>query len=415
MNTMKRFVSLFALLFLASAVHAETAEETFEKRILPIFKSPNPSSCVQCHLSSVDLRNYILPSAKGTFLSLRDQGLIDLDNIEKSKILGLIEMGKDDKTKGASIQQENRKREYDAFFAWLKASAADPALRNAAKVKPDEQAKPPHPVEVIRHARKDRLLESFENNVWAMRFRCMSCHSEGSTQNVKLAKEFGERVSWFKKGGPEETLDYLMQSKLIDVKQPDKSLLLTKPLNLVKHQGGVKFIVGDQGYKTMRAFVEDYAKIVGNKYTTVATLPKPSAVASFGTDRWIKLTNTPPAWGDKVLEVRVFAWDDKAKAWEKAPIATTDRKVWGGGKLFQHSLTLLADKDSERAKAFKNKSALERGKYLVKVYVDAKDKLAKDWKASLGEQDYVGQVEVNSDWPDGYGAMTSIDAAKVKK
>ena len=28
-----------------------TPKEVFEKRILPIFKSPNPSSCVQCHLA----------------------------------------------------------------------------------------------------------------------------------------------------------------------------------------------------------------------------------------------------------------------------------------------------------------------------------------------------------------------------
>ncbi len=43
-------------------------------------QSPNPSSCAQCHLATVDLKNYILPSHEKTFLSLRDQGLIDMDN-----------------------------------------------------------------------------------------------------------------------------------------------------------------------------------------------------------------------------------------------------------------------------------------------------------------------------------------------
>ena len=47
----------------------------FAARIEPIFKSPDPSSCVQCHLASVDLKNYIRPSSRETFLSLRDQGL----------------------------------------------------------------------------------------------------------------------------------------------------------------------------------------------------------------------------------------------------------------------------------------------------------------------------------------------------
>src|SRR5579864_2170939 len=64
-----------------------TARQVFEQRIVPIFKSPNPSSCVQCHLAGVDLKNYIRPSQEQTFASLRDQGLIDLNAPEKSKIL----------------------------------------------------------------------------------------------------------------------------------------------------------------------------------------------------------------------------------------------------------------------------------------------------------------------------------------
>ena len=31
---------------------------------------------------------------------------------------------------------------------------------------------------------------------------------------------------------------------------------------------------------------------------------------------WLKLTDTPPAWGDKLLQVDVYAWDEQAKAWE---------------------------------------------------------------------------------------------------
>ena len=43
----------------------------------------------------MELKNYILPSAEKTFLSLRDQGLIDLDAPEKSRILALTQMGND--------------------------------------------------------------------------------------------------------------------------------------------------------------------------------------------------------------------------------------------------------------------------------------------------------------------------------
>src|SRR5262245_38626946 len=83
-----------------------TPQQVFERRILPIFKSPEPSSCLQCHLAGVDLKNYILPSHEKTFASLRDQGLIDLDRPERSKILHLIRMGDDDRSAAARVHQK---------------------------------------------------------------------------------------------------------------------------------------------------------------------------------------------------------------------------------------------------------------------------------------------------------------------
>jgi hypothetical protein len=47
--------------------------------------------------------------------------------------------------------------------------------------------------------------------------------------------------------------------------------------------------------------------------------------------------------------------------------------------------------------------------------VDLKDRLVSDWKATLGEADYVGQAEVTSRWPVGYGSMTVLDAAKIPR
>src|SRR5579883_1351749 len=149
-----------SVLFAAATAPAQTPEQVFETRILPIFKSPDPSSCVQCHLAGVDLKNYIRPSHRETFLSLRDQGLVDLDRPENSRILALIDMGRNEK--GAALIHESvRKGEYEAFAAWVKASAADPGLRAAPKLPVEKLARPARPDVVIRHARKDRLLESF--------------------------------------------------------------------------------------------------------------------------------------------------------------------------------------------------------------------------------------------------------------
>src|ERR1700680_4985462 len=95
-KTLAAFALTLCLLSAASAANEPTPQQVFEKRIMPIFKSTNPSSCMQCHLAAVDLKNYILPSHEKTFLSLRDQGLIDMDNPEKSKLLQLIQMGESD-------------------------------------------------------------------------------------------------------------------------------------------------------------------------------------------------------------------------------------------------------------------------------------------------------------------------------
>lgn len=394
-----------------------SAQEVFEKRLMPIFKSPDPSSCVQCHLAGVDLKNYLLPDHEKTFRSLRDQGLIDLDSPEKSKILRLIQMGDEDKRAVSLIHAKTRQAEYEAFADWIKSCCADTKLRNAPKLDAKEQAQPSRPVEVIRHARKDRLLESFERNVWSMRFRCMSCHIEGTPQNDKYRKEHGERVAWVKKTDPEATMDYLIASKLIDVKEPEKSLLLTKPLGAVKHEGGKKFLPGDQGYKAFRTWIEDVAAIRSDRYTQAADLPaRESGLVQFGSDIWLKLTDTPAEWGDSLLQVTVHAWDGQKKTWEPEPIATSDRGVFGKGKLWQHNLTLLAASGSRRAEEWRRgKPALPPGRYRVLVHVDRTGKLARDWKAVLTEKDSAGQAEINASWREGYGAMTVLDARKVQR
>lgn len=267
-------LALFGL-FPASAL-GQTAGEVFERRLVPIFKSPNPSSCVQCHLAGVYLKDYILPDAEKTFRSLRDQGLIDLDAPERSKIVKLIEMGGGDKL-GPVVQTKARAAEREAFLAWIAACAKDPALRATPRLDAKEQARPPVPDEVIRHARTDRVLESFERNVWAFRFRCMNCHTEGTPQNEKHRRQYGERVSWVKRGGAAETMEYLIASRLIDPERPENSLLLRKPLG-EKHEGGIKFVVGDDAYKGVRAWVEDVAAMRKGKYATAKDLPRPRPV-----------------------------------------------------------------------------------------------------------------------------------------
>lgn len=391
-------------------------KEIFERRIVPIFKSPNPSSCTECHLAGVDLKNYILPSHEKTFISLRDQGLIDLENPGDSKILRLIEMGGGTNQGASLVSAKAREAEYAAFANWIKVSASDAKLRNAPKLESTEIAKPPRPLEVIRHARTDRLLASFEENIWSQRFRCSGCHSPAGSENSKLVAEHGEQVSWLKDTA-DATMRYLLDSENINVKQPERSRLLLKPLNEIKHGGGQKMLAGDMTYKAFRAWLDDYAKTVSDRYASAADLPKPkTAPQMFGTEIWLKLTNTPPEWADKLLQVTLFAWNPNKDSWESEPIAISDRGVWGKGKLWQHNLALLAEKDSARAKEWREgKPALSAGRYLLKVHVDAKERLKSDWNGILGDAEFVGETVVESKWPKGYGRMTTLEASQLRR
>ncbi len=410
----------------AAADPETTPRQIFEKRIMPIFKSPNPSSCTQCHLSGVDLQKYIIPSTEGktdghekTFLSLRDQGLIDLENPAKSKILGFIqkrEKGGDNGT--AMVLEKVRQVELDAFAEWIKESCKDDALRNAPKLKPEELARPNQDPEVIRYTRKDRLLASFEKNIWSMRFRCISCHGEDESKQANAhVEKYGQRVSWIKKEGAKATMNYLISTKkLIDVKNPEKSMLLQKATGEVAHVGGGKLKKtvhlhpkqvdeGDLGYKGFRRWLEDYARVVNGEYKDIAGLPKKKEnFNEYGTEIRLGFTNVPKTWVNHLVLINVYVWDESKRDWETNPVATCD-----GIPSQNHTaredgmyLNLIAEKGSERDRLWKGKDevpALPGSRHLIKVYVDRSDRIKKDWKQNMTDEDYVGQMELNGELP----------------
>jgi hypothetical protein len=81
--------------------------------------------------------------------------------------------------------------------------------------------------------------------------------------------------------------------------------------------------------------------------------------------------------------------------------------VFGGGNLWQHSLSLTAQRGTNWATQIAA-AKLPSGKYLAKLYIDQTGKLQKDFTAELNEQDLVGEVELESQWPAGYGNMTIV-------
>jgi len=112
-------------------------------------------------------------------------------------------------------------------------------------------------------------------------------------ENAKVVSENGEQVGWIKPEGAEATMRSLMSSKLVSIAKPTGSLLLRKPLqDGIKHGGGQKMVMGDMAYKAFRTWLEDYAAMVGDKYTLVANLPtRKDGPQHYGIER---ITPPPP-------------------------------------------------------------------------------------------------------------------------
>lgn len=403
---MSRHISRCVAVVLVVGLMREASAESksldvFTRRILPILNSAKPSSCAECHLSGVDLKDYIRADQAETFAALVKGGLIDAKQPKKSKLLEFIGRSP---AKPTIVSADVRKEELAAFTAWIEEAVRDPELLKAKAG--SETLGPKLPVEVVRHARNDRVLASFIDNVWIEATRCAACHSP--LLNQKQVKEHGERVSWMKPNDPAATLKHLVEAGLIDTDEPTQSLILQKPTMQVKHGGGIKMVIGDRTYKQFRTFLEDYAAMSAGKYKTAKELPKSEAEVSRVSEVWFKLTDLPPAFDKQLLQVDVYRHDTRSKSgWSQDRWATSDRQVNGKGRLWQHSLNLIAPRDSARAKELLTRPSLPPGKYLVKIYVDRAGRLEKDWQSELGERDFVGQVEVHSRWPAGYGSMTT--------
>jgi hypothetical protein len=381
-----------------TAIQDASPLDIFEKRILPIFQSSKPSSCAECHLSGVDLKEYIRPSQEETFTSLAAAGLIDTQKPDESKILAFINRRPE---KPSLLSDKVRPEEYEAFQAWIQAAVADPKLL-ATKGKAQPLG-PELPEEIIRHARKDRVLSSFIENIWSEVGRCAACHSPD--QNQKQVKEHGEQVSWIALRDPKGTLAYMLEAELIDTKDPEKSLLLMKPTMQVKHGGGQKMVVGDRTYKQFRRFIDDFVATVQGKYAKSEELPQPSEEVSLVSEIWLKIEGVPAKYDKMLLQADLYRKTDSG--WSEFRVATSDRPVFGKGNLWQHSLSLTAPRGSQWAKELDAKR-LPPGKYLVRILIDQTGKLQKDFTAELTQDDSVGEVEIESRWPAGYGQMTIV-------
>jgi hypothetical protein len=176
----------------------------------------------------------------------------------------------------------------------------------------------------------------------------------------------------------------------------------------VPHGGGITLLVGDAGYRAFRDFAEDYSAVLRGTYRTAADLPPAATERFISTEYWFKLDQTPPAWGDKLLGVDLYAVDAAGKA-VGPRVATADRVVWGKGRLWQHNLDLVVPAKSTTAPA-----DLSRSRFRARIYVDKTGEVVKDWKKELRvPANLAGEVDVPAGWSPGYGPMKIVNVERL--
>lgn len=395
-----------------SGAKPEASRAVFERRILPLLRANNPSTCSECHLSGVDLKDYIRPTEGQTFAALRDRGMLDVKHPDESRILKFIKMSR---PKTPLVTQKVREMEYTAFHDWIVAASGNPRLANAPISPIAQPVGPAVPVAVIRHTRIDSVVASFTRNIWSQQGRCMNCHQAGTPDNNDKVKKFGERVAWFKPDSAEATMQALIKQGDVDVDHPDQSLILLKPLGKVPHGGGVKMLYGDAGYKMFRAWTEDYAASVKGRYRTASDLPAPPKDALVDMSCVLAVTNGPAAWQNKSLRVDVFPWDAAKGAWAMQPAATGERGMSAssdgqptGTNLIMYLVAPTGATPSENDRLL---SRLGQGRYLLKYYCDTAGQMDKDYTIPTNSPAfYQGEQEVNAIWDKkaGWGGLVQV-------
>tara|TARA_R110002072_G_scaffold145460_1_gene292027 strand:+ start:186198 stop:187988 length:1791 start_codon:yes stop_codon:yes gene_type:complete len=385
---------------LAAELADADAATIFSSRILPILKSDSASSCTECHFVGVELRDFILEDQAKTFASLKSTGMIDVDQPDKSKILRFISRKQE---KSDPLIEKVRSTELVAFRAWIRAAVHEPELLKATS---DVEVGTSLPPAVIRHARRDRVLSSFIDNIWSEMGRCINCHDpERNRQKIGrngLTKEDVDAISWIVPRDPAGTLLELVDSGNIDVDDPAASLVLTKPAGLDDHGGGPKFFPGSPTYRNFLAFLTDYVDIKNGEYATPSDLPEAQEEISLLSEQQLRVTDIPAAFSDLPLQVDIYRRIPRTGKWSEHRWATGFSRVNGKRHVWQNPILVTAPADSPLAKEFRERKLLPSGEYRIRILIDRERKTVKDPTYELAEAEFVAEVQISGTWKPGY-------------
>lgn len=380
--------------------------DLFSERILPILRSKNSSSCTECHFTRVELSDYIVEDQAATLAALRQAGLVDVQKPDESKILTFISRKPD---RSSPEMQTLREREFDSFRTWLRAAVREPDLLAA---KATSTIGTELPVEVIRHARTDRVMSSFVDNVWSELGRCVNCHSPEKNRRAieKHGKEYVDSISWIIPNDPAATLKRLVDDGDIDLENPDDSPLLTKPSGREEHKGGRKFLVADPAYDKFLAFLMDYAAIRQGAYQAPQDLPAAPDELILLTQQHLRINGLPAQRPHVALRVDLYRWQHQQKRWAEFRSGTSTNAINAKKHMWQGLMSVIVPTRSAQADAVRSHPQLPKGPWLAKVFLEPNpedatkenDNHRPNGDKHVSDSKLIGQFEITGDWPAGY-------------
>lgn len=246
--------------------------QTFHRRIEPLLNQERVTTCNQCHLSGVDLSAFVRETPCKTLACLVDQRLVDLRTPRDSRILGWIKRASPD---SELITDQVIQAEHDGFLEWIEANAACPSACQGVECgSPSDGPKcssgtadplPEVPEDVDERGCSDTEIEqAFYEDVYAWRGRCFPCHFDTELLADPKAPRWLSAVGNCETGSA-ATLKRVLGLGLVDLDNPQASLLLLKPLDDtgggVEHGGDQKFSSSmDPSYQSFLRFIRHYAQ-----------------------------------------------------------------------------------------------------------------------------------------------------------
>jgi hypothetical protein len=252
----------------ACTASANTA--LFDQRIAPLLADDRPKSCNACHLAGVDMSVFVRDTPCETMACLAELGLVDLAAPDASQVLAWIDRAK---PLSPLIDDAVVQAEHDGFLEWIRHNADCGRYECAGVVCTAREDDPfcdvaPEPfvagVSLDVGGCDDLALEKlFRDTIYESRGRCFPCHFANEMAAAPEALHFIEQAGNCDSSSL-QTLRNVVEAGLVDIEQPERSLLLLKPLaeggGGVPHGGHEKFSPGnDPGYDNFVYWLKRYA------------------------------------------------------------------------------------------------------------------------------------------------------------